>query len=177
MTDTSPAVPAKCRGDPRTEYLLPSSPSGARPGPALWFAKDAAFDRRFRERFLALHETGCARRARQLAETADGALALAILLDQFPRNAFRGTARMYATDERRPAHRPRRSLRATTGVSTRRCGCSSICRSPTRRAWPTRTAVALCEATASPTAHARHHRDIVRRFGGFRTATRSSADL
>jgi len=28
----------------------------------------------------------------------EGALALVILLDQFPRNAFRGTARMYATD-------------------------------------------------------------------------------
>jgi len=30
--------------------------------------------------------------------TAQGALALLLLLDQFPRNAFRGTARMYATD-------------------------------------------------------------------------------
>ena len=30
--------------------------------------------------------------------TPDGALALLLLLDQFPRNAFRGTPRMYATD-------------------------------------------------------------------------------
>lgn len=30
--------------------------------------------------------------------TADGALALVILTDQFPRNAFRGTGHMYATD-------------------------------------------------------------------------------
>ncbi|MDP9919097.1 uncharacterized protein (DUF924 family) [Variovorax boronicumulans] len=30
--------------------------------------------------------------------TPEGSLALLILLDQFPRNAFRGTARMYATD-------------------------------------------------------------------------------
>ena len=32
------------------------------------------------------------------ASNAEGALALLILLDQFPRNAFRGTDRMYATD-------------------------------------------------------------------------------
>ncbi|WP_366520521.1 DUF924 family protein [Pseudomonas chlororaphis] len=31
-------------------------------------------------------------------DTPEGALALLILLDQFPRNAFRGTADMYATD-------------------------------------------------------------------------------
>jgi len=32
------------------------------------------------------------------ANDAQGALALLILLDQFPRNAFRGTARMFETD-------------------------------------------------------------------------------
>ena len=32
------------------------------------------------------------------AQDAAGALALLILLDQFPRNAFRGTGRVYATD-------------------------------------------------------------------------------
>ena len=32
------------------------------------------------------------------AGDADGALALLILLDQFPRNAFRGTARMFESD-------------------------------------------------------------------------------
>jgi|SRR5450631_3718377 uncharacterized protein (DUF924 family) len=67
-------------------------------GPERWFAKDADFDRRFRERFLSLHE------AATLGELADwqaspkGALALVLLLDQFPRNAFRGTPRMYASE-------------------------------------------------------------------------------
>lgn len=32
------------------------------------------------------------------ADTAEGALALLILLDQFPRNLFRGSAHSYATD-------------------------------------------------------------------------------
>ncbi|HMR33251.1 MAG TPA: DUF924 family protein [Geminicoccaceae bacterium] len=63
-----------------------------------WFAKDDAFDRRFRERFLARHEAAARRELDGWAETAEGALALVLLLDQLPRNAFRGTPRMYATD-------------------------------------------------------------------------------
>jgi uncharacterized protein (DUF924 family) len=67
-------------------------------GPARWFRKDDAFDRDFRERFLALHEAAARGECEAWAVTADGALALCILLDQFPRNAFRGSARMFATD-------------------------------------------------------------------------------
>lgn len=67
-------------------------------GPALWFAKDDAFDKRFRDRFLAVHEAAARGEFADWAARADGALALVILLDQFPRNAFRGAARMYATD-------------------------------------------------------------------------------
>jgi uncharacterized protein (DUF924 family) len=67
-------------------------------GPGQWFAKDDAFDRRFRDRFLAAHEAAARGELAGWVTSADGALALVILLDQFPRNAFRGTARMYATD-------------------------------------------------------------------------------
>lgn len=67
-------------------------------GPQRWFRKDEAFDAEFRDRFLALHERAARGELDAWADTAEGALALAILLDQFPRNAFRGTARMYATD-------------------------------------------------------------------------------
>jgi uncharacterized protein (DUF924 family) len=68
-------------------------------GPQRWFSKDAAFDAAFRDRFLAAHESAARGEFAHWAESADGALALLILLDQFPRNAFRGTARMFATDE------------------------------------------------------------------------------
>ena len=67
-------------------------------GPARWFAKDAAFDADFTARFNAAHNAAAAGRLARWADTATGALALVILLDQFPRNAFRGTARMFATD-------------------------------------------------------------------------------
>ena len=67
-------------------------------GPAMWFAKDPAFDLAFRDRFIASHDTAASGGSNQWAATAQGALALVLLLDQFPRNAFRDTPRMYATD-------------------------------------------------------------------------------
>lgn len=67
-------------------------------GATAWFGKAPDFDRSFRERFIALHVAAAGRECDHWAARAEGALALLILLDQFPRNAFRGTARMYATD-------------------------------------------------------------------------------
>lgn len=67
-------------------------------GPRRWFRKDDAFDAGFRARFLAAHEAAAAGTLAHWDGNAEGALALLILLDQFPRNAFRDTARMFATD-------------------------------------------------------------------------------
>jgi uncharacterized protein (DUF924 family) len=65
-----------------------------------WFGKDDAFDARFTARFAAAHEEAASGALDHWAATAEGALALVILLDQYPRNAFRGTARQFATDAR-----------------------------------------------------------------------------
>jgi uncharacterized protein (DUF924 family) len=67
-------------------------------GRPLWFAKDATFDRCFRDRFLLAHEAATRGEHDCWLATPTGALGLILLLDQFPRNAFRGTPRMYATD-------------------------------------------------------------------------------
>jgi uncharacterized protein (DUF924 family) len=67
-------------------------------GPARWFRKDDAFDEQFRTRFLAAHDAALRGELDEWAGDAEGALALLILLDQFPRNAFRGTARMFESD-------------------------------------------------------------------------------
>jgi uncharacterized protein (DUF924 family) len=67
-------------------------------GPTKWFAKNPAFDRLFHARYLLWHEAAARGELAHWAATAPGALALLLLLDQFPRNAFRGTPRMYATD-------------------------------------------------------------------------------
>ena len=63
-----------------------------------WFVKDEAFDREVRERFLPLYEDAAAGKLAHLKQRAEGCLALIVVLDQFPRNMFRGTARAFATD-------------------------------------------------------------------------------
>src|SRR6185312_14809151 len=63
-----------------------------------WFTKDVAFDEDIRRRFLPTHEAAASGKLAAWEQTAEGALALLILLDQFPRNMFRGQARAFATD-------------------------------------------------------------------------------
>jgi len=67
-------------------------------GPERWFNKNAAFDKEIRERFFDTYEAAAAGRLSAWEQSAQGALALLILLDQFPRNMFRGDARAFATD-------------------------------------------------------------------------------
>jgi uncharacterized protein (DUF924 family) len=67
-------------------------------GPPKWFTRDEAFDALIRARFLATCEAGAAGRLAEWEATAHGALALLIVLDQFPRNMFRGTARAFEGD-------------------------------------------------------------------------------
>ncbi|MDX8439605.1 DUF924 family protein [Mesorhizobium australafricanum] len=67
-------------------------------GEDAWFEKNDAFDADFRSRFLELHYAAARRECDDWNEHAEGSLALMILLDQFPRNCFRATGHMYATD-------------------------------------------------------------------------------
>jgi uncharacterized protein (DUF924 family) len=75
----------------------PATPASRRPR-TRWFEKDPAFDAECSRRFLALHERAAAGELRAWADEPHSALALLLLLDQFPRNLFRGTARAFATD-------------------------------------------------------------------------------
>jgi uncharacterized protein (DUF924 family) len=67
-------------------------------GPKRWFSKSAAFDRRLRTRFLPTYQAAAAGALSHWERKPDSALALAIVLDQFPRNMFRGNARTFAAD-------------------------------------------------------------------------------
>ncbi|HUQ09238.1 MAG TPA: DUF924 family protein [Steroidobacteraceae bacterium] len=138
-------------------------------GPALWFAKDADFDRRFRERFLADHEAAARGELMHWQSTAEGAFALVILLDQFPRNAFRGSARMYDTD----------ALARKVANTAFAAGYDHVMPVALQKFFvlpfahsedlaDQERAVALARRiSAEDLAHAEHHRDIVRRFGRF----------
>lgn len=63
-----------------------------------WFARNDAFDTDLRARFEAAHFAASRRELEGWMDSAEGALALLILLDQLPRNCFRGSAHSYATD-------------------------------------------------------------------------------
>lgn len=63
-----------------------------------WFLRDDSFDAAIAERFATTLEAARAGAHQDWAETPRGALALALVLDQFPRNMFRGQARAFATD-------------------------------------------------------------------------------
>ncbi|MGE0044205.1 MAG: DUF924 family protein [Hyphomonadaceae bacterium] len=67
-------------------------------GPKQWFAKDEAFDAAIRTRFEAAHHAAARGEFAAWEESAEGAFALLLLLDQFPRNLFRGSAHAFATD-------------------------------------------------------------------------------
>jgi Bacterial protein of unknown function (DUF924) len=86
-------------------------------GPDKWFEPEHAFDLSIRSRFFAAYEAAAGGRLAAWQESREGALALVLLLDQFPRNMFRGDARAFATDAMAcavadgalPGLRPRRS--------------------------------------------------------------------
>ncbi|MAI91446.1 DUF924 family protein [Ponticaulis sp.] len=66
-------------------------------GPSKWFAGGAKFDEACKP-YEALWERGAAGELDDWAQTSAGCLALIILLDQIPRNIFRGDAKQFSTD-------------------------------------------------------------------------------
>ncbi|QNP41764.1 DUF924 family protein [Lysobacter solisilvae (ex Woo and Kim 2020)] len=67
-------------------------------GPQRWFGGGDAFDAECRTRFLDAHLLAARREFEHWLGDAEGALALVLLLDQIPRNAFRRSGHAYATD-------------------------------------------------------------------------------
>lgn len=67
-------------------------------GPDNWFTKDPAFDAAIIKNFSELYQAAKQGEMDLWAQTASGALALIIVLDQFPRNMFRDGAEAFATD-------------------------------------------------------------------------------
>jgi uncharacterized protein (DUF924 family) len=144
-----------------------------------WFAGGDAFDREVADRFGATIACALAGELDRWSATPDGTLALVVVLDQFTRNAFRGTPRAFAGDA--PALAFARKLIADGGDCTL---------APLRR-WfaymPLEHAEDLAlqgecvrrfeallgdagphrEAIASALDYARRHRDVIARFGRF----------
>jgi uncharacterized protein (DUF924 family) len=93
MTSTSPGAAAVL-----DFWFLPAGTPGHDEFRPAWFRKDAAFDAAIHERFGALVDQALAGGLREWEADAAGSLARILLLDQFPRNLFRDTARAFAGD-------------------------------------------------------------------------------
>ena len=78
-------------------FGAPDSPERGRPRKC-WFEKSESFDGAVRSRFVGVYERAAAEELAQWERTPLAALALAVVLDQFPRNMFRGQARAFAAD-------------------------------------------------------------------------------
>jgi uncharacterized protein (DUF924 family) len=78
-------------------FGLPGSPERDRPR-EIWFKTDPLFDETLRRRFLGAYERAAAGGGRPWLDAPDSALALVLLLDQLPRNLFRGSPRAFASD-------------------------------------------------------------------------------
>lgn len=69
-----------------------------RHGPEAWFSRNEALDAEIEADYEDLHFKASRCELSDWEETPEGTLALLLLLDQFPRNLFRGSAHSYATD-------------------------------------------------------------------------------
>ncbi len=135
-----------------------------------WFAKDTAFDAELRRRFLTLWEAARDGRLKAWEDSDDGALALILVLDQFPRNMFRDDARAFATDAAALAvarQAVARGVDARVDPALRALVYLPFMHSEDLA--DQERCVALCRA-AGLTANidfAVEHADIIRRFGRF----------
>jgi uncharacterized protein (DUF924 family) len=80
-------------------FGAPGSPDRGNPRD-VWFRKDPAFDDVIRQRFGDAVNVAVAGGYGEWSNTAGGALARVLLLDQFTRNIFRDTPRAFAGDAR-----------------------------------------------------------------------------
>jgi uncharacterized protein (DUF924 family) len=78
-----------CRNDPEKAAALNRE----------WFGGGDALDETIRTRFASTIDAAAAGELSEWRESTAGRLALILLLDQFPRNVHRGTARAFAFDE------------------------------------------------------------------------------
>ena len=77
-----------------------ADPGAIPPRQAFWFGSDPARDRDMARDWTETVEDAFAGRLDRMGDTPAGRLALILLLDQFPRNLYRGTPRAFTRDGR-----------------------------------------------------------------------------
>jgi uncharacterized protein (DUF924 family) len=138
-------------------------------GPDRWFTADEAFDAEIREKFLPTYQAAAAGQIADWDATPDGALALVIVLDQFPRNMFRGSAQCYASDPLARATANRALKRGyDLDVPEQERGFLFLPFMHSEDLADQNRCVELYRAAGDENlSYAERHRDIIRRFGRF----------
>ena len=138
-------------------------------GPDKWFEKDAALDEEIRRRFLALHAAAVAGKLADLEQSAEGALALLLLLDQFSRNLYRGDPRAFAADPQARAIASRALLKGFDAAFPDLRGFFYLPFVHSEDLADQERAIALYKGVndADGVKWAVLHADIIRRFGRF----------
>jgi len=135
-----------------------------------WYKADPGFDAEIRARFGRLHDAAAAGALDHWAVTAHGALALLILLDQFPRNMFRGTPRAFACDAKAQAvtlHALDRGFDAEVGVAQRPFVYLPLEHAEDLPLQERSCALFAAMGDAKNLDYACRHRDIIARFARF----------
>lgn len=139
-------------------------------GPDKWFSKDDSFDADVRARFLATHEAAMSGALHGWEKSPEGALALVLLLDQFPRNMFRGTPAAFASDETARAVADRalaNGFDASVDPQLRSFFYLPFMHSEAIADQERCVALYLAAQDDDGLKWAREHADIIRRFGRF----------
>jgi uncharacterized protein (DUF924 family) len=135
-----------------------------------WFQPMTAFDREIRERFAGLWARAARGDLKDWEQGPEGCLALVVLLDQMPRNVFRGTPRAYASDLRAREIAEGAIARGfDRGLSPEQKQFLYLPFSHSERPADQARALALFEAAGLDEAlvYVRGHLAIIRRFGRF----------
>lgn len=139
-------------------------------GESRWWTKDDAFDTEVREKFLDLWTSAAAGKCAHWEESDDGALALVIVLDQFPRNIFRNDPRTYASDALARDVARRAIDRGVDGrLAEDLCGFLYMPFMHSEQLADQERCIALFDKLghAENAKYAAHHADIIRKFGRF----------
>jgi len=139
-------------------------------GPDKWFEPDDVFDDEIRAQFMPTYEAAARGALDHWEESTDGALALLVLLDQFPRNLFRGEARAYATDAQARAIADRalnRAIDREFPIEERQFFYLPLMHSEDLADQERCVALYRNSDDAQGLSHAEIHADIIRQFGRF----------
>jgi uncharacterized protein (DUF924 family) len=139
-------------------------------GPDKWFASDTRFDEACRARFLTTYEAAARGDLAEWELSPHGALALLLLLDQLPRNMFRASRRAYATDPAALLAAERaidRHFDKDVEPELRRFFYLPFTHAEDLAAQEHAVALAEASGEADAAQWARHHHEIIARFGRF----------